>query len=204
MKKVIVIIGKSGAGKDTAARLLESLGVERIVTHTSRPMRTGEQEGREYYYHTQEEFDSLRDSGYFAETRDYDAKFGHCSYGTSKESLCEEGLRYLILPPPGYESLISSGKYTGIVPVYLRTNDDTLRQRLGVRLENETNPKVRQTLSDEISRRLEADRKDFSGIDAAADGHGSSIYDRLMVIPTDNATPQNVADTIYDMVKQIA
>jgi len=194
---VLIIMGKSGSGKDTTGKLLEDKGYERIVTHTSRPMRTGEQNGVSYVFHTQEEFDSLRGKGYFAESRDYDAQFGHCSYGTSKESLVCSKPSYLIVTPSGYEALMASGS-ENLIPIYIKASDDLLRSRLEKRLENEVDDKVKATLRAEISRRLDADYRDFADVDAASAGICTGgIYDDLITINVEEGmTPDDVATAI--------
>ena len=51
MGKIFYIMGKSSSGKDSIYRKLEAdeeLGLERLVIYTTRPVRDGEKEGREY------------------------------------------------------------------------------------------------------------------------------------------------------------
>lgn len=56
---MIVIIGPSGSGKTTLARELEKLGANVLVSHTTRPPREGEEDGKDYYFVTESEFDKL-------------------------------------------------------------------------------------------------------------------------------------------------
>ena len=52
MGKIFYIMGKSSSGKDSIYRKLESteeFGLKRLVIYTTRPIRDGEKEGREYY-----------------------------------------------------------------------------------------------------------------------------------------------------------
>ena len=58
--KIIVLVGHSGCGKDTLARMLcKHLGYEFIVSHTTRPMRNGESEGDPYYFISDDTFKGM-------------------------------------------------------------------------------------------------------------------------------------------------
>ena len=53
MHHIFYLMGKSASGKDTIyQRLLEKndYNLQRIVLYTTRPIREGEAEGREYYF----------------------------------------------------------------------------------------------------------------------------------------------------------
>lgn len=69
----LVLCGKSGAGKDTVAKkiLERHPDAKMAVSVTSRPMRPGEVEGREYFFVTREEFLKRRDAGDFIESRSF-------------------------------------------------------------------------------------------------------------------------------------
>jgi guanylate kinase len=66
---VFVITGTSGEGKSTLARRLVTRvdGLELAVSATTRPQRPGEQDGRDYWFISDEEFDRLLDEGKFLE-----------------------------------------------------------------------------------------------------------------------------------------
>ena len=50
-KKLIVLIGKSNAGKTTLANLIQrELGIKKVVTCTTREKRIGEKDGVDYYF----------------------------------------------------------------------------------------------------------------------------------------------------------
>lgn len=69
---LFILSGPSGAGKGTAMRLVQTLGVERIPTYTTRPPRPSEVDGLDYHFVTSEEFDDLRRGGQLVEyTRTY-------------------------------------------------------------------------------------------------------------------------------------
>ena len=72
--RIFCLLGKSSTGKDKLYQSLISdpeLGLQRLVPYTTRPIRTGEQEGREYHFVTEEQYEALRDTGKIAEERSY-------------------------------------------------------------------------------------------------------------------------------------
>ena len=49
--KIIYIIGKSSVGKDTIYQILKKkMNLKTYVMYTTRPIRTGEKNGIDYYY----------------------------------------------------------------------------------------------------------------------------------------------------------
>lgn len=51
MKRLITITGPSGAGKDTVARMMSEMTDWPVLcSYTTRPMRDGEEDGREHYF----------------------------------------------------------------------------------------------------------------------------------------------------------
>lgn len=78
---LIVISGFSGAGKGTVVkRLVEDYGYSLSVSATTRAPREGEQDGREYYFKTKEEFMNLIDYNGFIEWAMYVENY----YGTPR------------------------------------------------------------------------------------------------------------------------
>ncbi|HEX3894090.1 MAG TPA: guanylate kinase, partial [Terracidiphilus sp.] len=61
-------------------------GVDFSISWTTRPPRGSEENGREYYFTTREEFERMRDEGQFLE---YAQVFGNHYYGTARQSLDE-------------------------------------------------------------------------------------------------------------------
>jgi guanylate kinase len=82
---VVVVSAPSGAGKSTVLqRVLRELpGLRFSVSHTTRPPREGEQDGREYHFATEAVFEEHRAAGGFLEWAEV---YGH-RYGTSRAEL---------------------------------------------------------------------------------------------------------------------
>ena len=82
MKKglLIVVSGASGTGKGTVCKelLARERGVAFSVSATSRAPREGEQDGREYYFRTRTEFETMIAEGAFLEYADVYGNY----YGT--------------------------------------------------------------------------------------------------------------------------
>ena len=84
---LLVISGFSGVGKGTAAkRLVEKYGYSLSVSATTRKPRTGEVDGREYFFKTEAEFKNLIDYNGFIEYARYVDNY----YGTPRKFVEEE------------------------------------------------------------------------------------------------------------------
>lgn len=83
--RIFVVSGPSGSGKSTLIRQVRqripSLGYS--ISHTSRPPRGQEKNGKEYYFLTKENFQKMIDNGEFVEWAEVYADL----YGTSVSSL---------------------------------------------------------------------------------------------------------------------
>lgn len=79
-KKVFVITGATGSGKTTVARYLKNkYDMFKVITHTTRTPRTGEQNGVDYYFEDRHSMQKL----HLLEKVEYD----HHLYGSSLEGL---------------------------------------------------------------------------------------------------------------------
>lgn len=77
---IVVLCGKSACGKDTIRKELVKMGFESVVGVTTRPMREGEVNGREYEFVTEEELNKME----LLEKREYETVCGKWIYGTKK------------------------------------------------------------------------------------------------------------------------
>lgn len=84
--KLIIVSAPSGAGKTTIVRHLLSLPLPLSfsVSATSRAPRTGEEDGRDYYFLTPEEFKNKADAGEFLE---WEEVYPGTCYGTLKSEV---------------------------------------------------------------------------------------------------------------------
>ena len=91
MKKVVVIAGPSGSGKNTIIRAIHEQypKTSTLVTVTTRSPRPGEQNGVDYTFLTADEFDNEDAQGHLAGKR-YVPLFGGVHYGISIPDLKEK------------------------------------------------------------------------------------------------------------------
>ena len=98
--RIFCLIGKSGTGKDTLYRELlndGALPLERLVPCTTRPIRAGEQDGREYHFYTVEELRALEQAGKVIESRCYETVHGPWYYFTADDGQIDLARRSTLL-----------------------------------------------------------------------------------------------------------
>lgn len=162
MHRIFILIGKSASGKDSIYRRLigdASLPLSHVVPYTTRPIRTGEMEGREYHFVTEERFHEMEAEGKVIEARRYDTCYGPWYYFTADDGQIDlEGSSYLLIGT--LESYIAIRDYYGegsVVPLYVEVDDTIRLARARQREEEQAQPKF-----DEMERRFAADEIDFS------------------------------------------
>ena len=86
-RPVFVLTGTSGEGKSTLAKLLVERvpEVELAISATTRPMRPGERDGRDYWFVSDEDFDRALEEGGFLEWVELPWGDGHRSGTLWKE-----------------------------------------------------------------------------------------------------------------------
>lgn len=98
---IITITGPSCAGKSTLEALLVKKGMGRILSTTTRPIRRGESNGREYRFISKSEFSRLEAQGAFVET----VQFNNNSYGVlcsdAHSAIAKNGVAVVVVEPNG-------------------------------------------------------------------------------------------------------
>lgn len=183
MGYIFCLMGKSSSGKDTVyQRLLadEQLGLHRLVTGTTRPIREGEHDGEEYYFYTDEQFQQLLADGRIIECRSYDTVHGIWNYFTvAHEQLDVEHQDYLTINT--LEAYVKLREYFGadrLIPVYLEVDDGLRLQRALDRERAQAQPRYK-----ELCRRFLADEADFSA-ENLNKAHIQPIFDNVVLDDT--------------------
>jgi guanylate kinase len=193
---MIIIVGKSGSGKDSVVKKLTNFyDYKKIVTWTTRPMRPKEMQDVTYHFTDEETFEEKIEEGFFAEWKKYESIEGTWYYGTALLDLTTFNEdKIIILTPDGYRDIKDIiGKDT--LTVYLKSKNRILKSRLKKRGDN---PK-------EIKRRLGHDKKDFKSIekevDVVIENNKRDLWDiAKMIEEMDAIRKENVVnERIYDI-----
>lgn len=161
MAKLYVVMGKSSTGKDTIYKeLMAKTDLKAIVMYTTRPMRDGESDGREYFFVSDEETVQFEKDNKIIEIREYNTVHGVWKYFTLDDGQIKKdnNTGYLIIATlEAYKKYISYYGKEMIIPIYIEVDDKTRIHRAIQREDMQVNPKYA-----EMCRRYLADEEDFS------------------------------------------
>ncbi|MCE9656810.1 guanylate kinase [Clostridium celatum] len=162
MGKIFCLMGKSNSGKDTIFKELmkdKDLNLMPIVSYTTRPIRSNETNGVEYYFINEDILNEYRENGKIIEERKYDTVNGpwyYCTIDDNQINL-EVNNYLLIVTLEAYKNIKMHFGEENVCPFYIELDD-------GVRLERALKREKEQQNSnyDELCRRFLADNNDFS------------------------------------------
>lgn len=162
MGKIIYLCGKSSSGKDTVFKELmkmKSLNLYTIVPYTTRPIRSGEQEGKEYFFTDEAGFQKLLQEGKVIEHREYHTVMGLWRYFTVDDGRIDlKNHNYLAIGTlVSFEKMCNYFGRENFLPILIEVED-------GVRLQRALNRelKSRHPAYQEMCRRFLTDSEDFS------------------------------------------
>ena len=162
MGRIFYIMGKSSSGKATIySRLLrdKEFGLKNVLLYTTRPVRQGEADGREYHFVDEERFRQFMDEGKVIEYRTYETVHGPWTYFTADDGQVDLKARsYLAIGT--LESYENMKRYFGeenVCPIYVEVEDGERLKRALAREELQEKPRYA-----EMCRRFLADTEDFS------------------------------------------
>ena len=161
MGKIYCVMGKSSSGKDSIYHeIMEkgALGLKPIIPYTTRPIRDGEQDGREYHFCTEDTVQRLQDEGRIMELRAYNTVYGVWKYFTvDDEQINLNKYNYLyIVTLEGYTKIQEYFGADRVVPIYIEVEDGERLMRAIAREQKQDVPKY-----EEMCRRFLADSADF-------------------------------------------
>lgn len=129
-KNIVIVSGPAGSGKDTLIDLALAGGeFEKIITTTTRPKRDIEQEGKEYYFLSQESFEEKIKNNEFLE---YSQNENGAYYGVQLQHL-ENALAFgkkLIWKVDWKGVLHTKNLFPGIKSICIMAKRETLAERV--------------------------------------------------------------------------
>ena len=162
MGKIFCLMGKSSSGKDTIFKEIkndEELNLKPIVSYTTRPKRTNETNGVEYFFINEKELKEFEQENKVIEKSVYHTVHGDWYYCTiNDEQIDLENNNYLLITTlESYKSLKDYFGEEKVYPLYVHVEDGVRLERALEREKSQENPNF-----NELCRRFLADNDDFS------------------------------------------
>ena len=169
---MIVLAGASASGKtEVAKELAKKYGITKVITTTTRNMRVGEVNGRDYFFVSKEQFEQMLVDDKFVEHTIYNGNY----YGSTKDQIAPN--KCVVIDPAGLRAYIALNN-PRIVTFFLDSEEETRFKRMLLRGDKE----------EDARRRLEHDRFAFKpGNVADVDYH----------VDSENFNIEEVTDYIY-------
>lgn len=166
MNHIIALCGMSASGKDTVQKILQQLyGYKPIVSITTRPKRTGEQDGVAYYFKSEEEFKVLMDNNQLVEYRIYntiqDGKPTTWYYGIEKGEIDLKNHKHVVVVDLQGLRDIKKQYESSVISIYIDSDEESRRLRAIAR---DANFELA-----EWNRRLEDDKRVFANVEKEVD-----------------------------------
>lgn len=178
IKYPIVLFGKSGSGKTSAAKEMEKMGIKRLISYTTRPKRSGEKDGVEYHFVSEDQFFEMVDHGRIAEITSRSVGGTDYYYGTAIENYGKSSPSVCVMDLNGIRTLRVMGiPHTAVL---MNVSNQFAMTRCFQRGDN----------PEETTKRLKLERMTFASASALAD----------VVIDANNSFPM-VMQEIIEIVK---
>lgn len=154
---LLVLCGKFCTGKDTIQKEILKMGMNPVVSYTTRPRREDEQNGVKCHFITKDEFFRKERQGFLAGMTSYKVATGDFwHYGYALGDLTDD--KAIIMNPYGLKQLRKLD-CLNLVVFYITARDTTVLERA----------RQRGDEPEEILRRMGQDVEDFVDIDREVD-----------------------------------
>ena len=174
---MIVLAGASASGKTEVAKMLAAkYGIVKAITTTTRDLRVGEINGRDYFFVSKERFLEMIEEDRFVEHTTYNGNY----YGSTKDQIAMN--KCVVVDPAGLKAYIALNN-PNIITFFLDSKEATRRQRMHLRGDDE----------EKIKNRLIHDREAFKK---------ENIPEVNYHIDSETKTVEEVADMIYQIYQE--
>jgi len=141
--KRIILVGKAASGKDYFKNYLVNGGLKPSISHTTRPMRDGEVDGKDYHFISEYRFNVMKSEEQFFENKE----FNGWQYGTSNQEVYDSEV--FIFTPSGINDLPDEFLDDSVI-IYFNVLEEYRMSRL-----------LKRSDADSVNRRIKADEDDF-------------------------------------------
>ena len=174
---MIVLAGASASGKTEVAKMLSSkYGIVKVITTTTRDLRVGEVNGKDYFFVSREKFHQMIEDGRFVEFTTYNDNL----YGSTKDQIAMN--KCIVVDPAGLKAYIGLN-HPDIITFFLDREEKTRELRMRQRGDKE----------DKIKCRLAHDREAFKP---------ENIPPVNFHIDSETKNVEEVADEVYRIYKE--
>lgn len=183
--KIVVLIGESSSGKDSILNeLVKRFGFHKAVSYTTRPMRDGEVDGKDYHFlNSNKQFNHLLNSGQMFEKTEYHTNEGLWLYGLGMDSFSDKCTNITIVNPHGLTQLMDNDKIRDrLVPFYITA---PFEERFFRYLNRDS---MSQSHKIELVDRFIRDSEDFDG-----------VCDKFGLKPYNNSNDTNINDIVNEI-----
>lgn len=168
---IYCLVGPSGSGKNTLGeKVFEPLGIRRLVTHTTRGIRSGEKEGLSYYFTTVDNFKKIPKIEYATYAGNY--------YGLSvmEVELKLKGDQdvYVILEQQGARKLKELYK-ENVTIIFVKISQESMLKRIKERGDNE------KDVLDRIKNASETNEFSFDAADYVIENENLSTAEQSLL-----------------------
>jgi guanylate kinase len=175
---MIVLAGASASGKTEVAKMLANkYGITKVITTTTRDLRVGEVNGKDYFFVDKICFEKMLREGRFVEHTIYN---GNC-YGSTKDQISNN--KCIVVDPIGLKAYIALND-PNIITFFLDSLEETRFKRMI----------SRGDLEEKAVNRLKHDRTAFDK---------NNIPEVNFHIDSETKTVEEVADEIYRIYQDI-
>lgn len=182
---MLVINGKTTVGKDTVMReLCRNHGYNNITLYTTRPMRPGEVNHREYHFVDDTKFDEMIDADEFVEYQTYETNQGTWRYGIPSSEFNNAGEKDIIILSARSLKFLTEHNCFGEDDLifHITTSDEIIQQRIQMRGGDLV----------EAQRRVKSDDADYEDIEKYVD---------YVITQTETTSPYKICECIMDVVR---
>lgn len=138
---IVTITGPSCSGKSTLEAELVKVGFAKAVSSTTRPMRRDEENGKNYYFLKEIEFNADVEAGRFVEHVEFNGNRYGISAGEVERIAASGKPIVIVCEPNGRDQIIEYGSKHGyeVIPVFISASIDKIAERFIERMSYDLN-----------------------------------------------------------------